>query len=65
MDRRPLGRNLQDLSALRDRARLSTSDKAEEAAQRGETAVTRADGVATLILSMVKQCAHLGGCEIG
>ena len=42
-----------------DRRRLSASDKAEEAAQCGEAAVARADGVPAFMLRMVQEPAHL------
>ena len=45
--------------------RLSAGDKAEEAAQRGQAAVTRADRVSAFLLCVLQEGAHLGGGEVG
>ena len=65
MDRCSFGRNAQDLGALRDRGRLPARDKAEEASQRSQAAVTSTDRVSAFLLRMMQKGAHLMRGEIG
>ena len=63
-DRRPLDRDGEDFGTLRDRRRLLARHEVEEAADRGEPAVTRADRALAFMLGMTEERADLAGGEI-
>lgn len=56
--------NVQNLGALLDGRRLAVGDIAEEAAQRGQAAITRSDRISTFLLSMLQEGADFGGRQI-
>ena len=48
---------------MRDKGWLLSSDKAEEAAQRGQTAIACTDCVVAFLFGMLQECAHFRSGE--
>ena len=64
MDWRFLRRNAQDFGALRDCSRLPSGDKAEEAPQSSQPAITSTDRVSAFLLRMAQKGTHLMRGEV-
>jgi hypothetical protein len=63
-DRRPLDWDGEDFSTLRDQRRLLAGHEVEEARDRGEPAVARADRALAFVLGVTEERADLAGGEI-
>src|SRR5215472_6633906 len=63
-DRRPLDRDGEDFGTLRDQRWLLAGHEVEEATDRGEPAVARADRALAFVLGMTEERADLAGGEI-
>ena len=70
MDRRFLDGHVQNLGTLLDSRRLTISNEAKEAAQRGQATVARADRISAFLLGVLQEGLDLGSrqvaqCELG
>src|ERR1700733_11704626 len=63
-DRRPLDRDGEDFGTLRDQRRLLAGHEVEEATNRGEPAVARANRALAFVLGMTEERADLADGEI-
>ena len=63
--RRALDRDVEDFDALRDRWGILGGHEVEEAADRGKSAVARADRAAAVVFGMAQERGDLAGGQIG